>query len=121
MDDILLEFLDPPASPKALKPGKIRRFAAGPIHRRQMARIDQLGDLMPIHQIIDAVGADEPVNGCLSPVLLLKVRDRCQCVTRRRLIQLVVADLEALVLRDGERYHGQSFGVTGFGQEAFQR
>ncbi len=121
LDDISLELFDPQASPKALKPGKIRWFAARAIHRRQMTRVNQLGDLVPIHQIIDAVGADEPVNGSLAAVLLLEVPDRFEGVAWRRFIQLVVADLEALLLRDGECYHRESIGVTGLRQKAFQR
>jgi len=62
LDNVSLKFFDALAAPYFLEFGEVRRLAAGSVHRSQIAGIDQLGNLVPMRQIIGTIGADEPMD-----------------------------------------------------------
>src|SRR4030065_212536 len=80
LDNVSLKFFYTLAAPGFLEFSEVRRLAAGPIHGRQITGIDKLGNLVPISQIIDSVGAAEPMNRSPAAIVGLKLPYRCKCV-----------------------------------------
>jgi hypothetical protein len=62
LDNVSPQFFDAFRSPDVLISAKVRHLTAGPVHSAYVTLINQLNDSGPVWQIIDAIGADQPVN-----------------------------------------------------------
>ncbi len=121
LDHVLFQLGHALRSPQRLEPVEIGRRIAGTPHRGQVAFVDQLLDLVPVHEVADAIGADEPVDGGLRAVLALELPHRVERVAGSGALELAIADGEAVVAGDGQLDHPEPVVVTGEGEEPFQR
>jgi hypothetical protein len=84
LDDVSPKFVDAATTPESLKFGEIRRFAARSVHCGQVAGIEQFDNPVPIDQIVDAIGADKPIDRSFAATLGFKLLHGFESITRRR-------------------------------------